>query len=115
MGIGRWWMTHGPGSAGSAAKTMARAYTRLKAHYPRASRDELLLLTLRSRYSEGRLDNATTGGMVRNSEGRLALLTLQVIHLENPAARGAMLNAPEVYAEMLDIVEEVTAKFAAGA
>lgn len=115
MGFARWWMTHGPGSAGSVAKAMAKTYWHIKARYPKASLDDLLLMTLRTRYSEARLDNATAAEMVRASEGRLAALTLQVIHLENPYARGAMINAPHVYAEMLDIIEEVTAKYAPGA
>jgi len=117
MGLGKWWLTHGPGSPGSVAKAMAMAYSRFKAYYPTASHDELLLVTLRSRYSEydGEIDNATANKMVKESKGRLAELTNQVIILEIPAATGAMVNAPNVYLKMLEVVNEVTAKFAPGA
>lgn len=111
MGLGKWWITHGPGSPGSVAKAMAMAYSRLKAYYPTASQDELLLATLRSRYSEGEIDNATANKIVKDSKGRLAELTYQVIILEIPAASGAMLNAPDVYGKMLEVIDEVTAKF----
>lgn len=115
MGLGRWWITHGPGSPGSVAKAMARAYSTMKATYPTASKDELLLITLRTRYSESEIDNDTADTMSKDSEGRLVQLTLQVIMRENPAATGAMMNAPDVYAEMLSVVQEVTARLAPGA
>jgi len=115
MGLGKWWITHGPGSPGSVAKAMAMAYSRLKAYYPTASQDELLLATLRSRYSEGEIDNATANKIVKDSKGRLAELTYQVIILEIPAATGAMVNAPNAYLMMRDVINEVTAKFAPGA
>jgi hypothetical protein len=115
MGLGRWWITHGPGSPGSVAKAMARAYSSMKAAYPSASRDELLLITLRTRYSESEINNATASEIVRDCEGRLAHLTLKVIMHEIPAATGAMLNAPRVYLDMLNVVQEVTATFASGA
>ena len=116
MGLGKWWITHGPGSPGSVAKAMAMAYSRLlKAYYSTTSQDELLLATLRSRYSEREIDNATAHKMVKDSKGRLSKLTYQVIIREIPAASGAMLNAPDVYAKMLEVIDEVTAKFAPGA
>ena len=93
---------------------MAQAYSRTKAAYPESSKDELLFMTLRSRYSETRVDDASAIEMVRLSEGYLAALTLQVVLFENPAARGAMFQAPEVYAEMLEILKEVTAEYAPG-
>lgn len=112
MGLRKWWITHGPGSPGSVAKAMAMAYSRLKTASPSLSKDALLLATLRSRYSAGEIDNATANKMVKDSKGRLAQLTNQVISLEIPAATGAMLNAPNVYLKMLEVVNEVTAKFA---
>ena len=112
MGLGRWWITHGPGSPGSVAKTMANSYRRIKAVYPTVSQDELLLATLRTRYTEVEISDATANKMVKDSEGCLAKMTLQVVKAEIPAATGAMLNAPQVYAKMVDVIEEVTAKFA---
>ena len=115
MGLGKWWITHGPGSPGSVAKAMARSYTRMKAAYPTSSQDELLFATLRNRYSEGEIDNATANKMVKDSKGLLAKFTCQVIMLEIPAATSAMLNAPDVYYKMLGVIDEVTDKFAPGA
>ena len=54
MGIGDWLRRHGPGSPGSVARAMARAYVHLKATSPNASRTEILSATLMSRYPPGR-------------------------------------------------------------
>ena len=135
MGLGRWWITHGPGSPGSVAKAMANSYRRIKAAYqtasqagaeieritgcrlkdPIVSQDELLLATLRCRYSQQEIDDNTANRMVKDSDGHLSQLTLQIIMLEIPAATGAMMNAPQVYTDMIDVVMEVTSKFAPGA
>jgi hypothetical protein len=115
MGLGKWWITHGPGSPGSVAKAMARAYSSMKAANPSTPKDELLLITLRTRYSESEINDATANEIVKDCEGRLAHLTLKVIMHEIPAATGAMLNAPLVYFEMLNVIQEVTARFAPGA
>jgi hypothetical protein len=61
------------------------------------------------------MDEATITKMVDECEGSLTKLTLEVIHREISAATGAMLNAPSVYLEMLDVVSEVTQKYAPGA
>ena len=49
MGFGRWMMKNGPGSVGSTAKTMAKAYTRIRKQNPGADEERLLILTLRTR------------------------------------------------------------------
>ena len=115
MGLAKWWITHGPCSPGSVAKAMAVVYSRLKTASPLLPKDDLLLATLRTRYSVSQIDDATANRMVKNSKGRLPELTSQLISLEIPAVTGAMLNAPDVYLEMLEVVREVTAKFAPGA
>jgi len=115
MGLGKWWITYGPGSPGSVAKAMSKAYSRIKAANPTVSKTELLLITLRTRYSESEIDYATANKMVRDSEGSLVKLTIQIIMREIPAATGAMYNAPDVYYEMLNVVQEATGKFAPGA
>ncbi len=51
-------------------------------------------------------------GMVKDSGGRLAKLSLQVVMLENPAARNALLSYPQIYAMMVEVIEDVTTKFA---
>ena len=112
MGLGRWWITHGPGSPGSVAKVMARSYTRIKNAYPAMAQSDLLFMTLRTRYSEYKLDETAVVRMIEESQGKLANLIVQVIHLEIPAATGAMINAPSVYLEMLDVVDEVVSRYA---
>jgi len=115
LGLERWWMTHGIGSVGSVAKSMAKVYNQVKAACPTASQDEILLTTLMSRYSVIGIKNLTTNDMVdmiKDSGGQLATLSLQVVMLENPAAKDALLFFPQTYAMMVDVIEEVTAKFA---
>lgn len=115
MGLGRWWLTHGPGSPGSIAKAMARAYRVSKSLHPQASQDELLLRTLRTRYSKSQMDDDVATGLVRSAEGKLAALTLAIIELEIPGkVEATRINAPEVYAEMISVVNEVIAKYALG-
>jgi hypothetical protein len=58
------------------------------------------------------MDDATITKMVDECKGSLVELTLIVIHREISAATGAMLNAPSVYSEMLDVINEVTQKYA---
>ena len=108
MGFGRWWMKHGPGSAGSVAKRMAIAFSTIQKANPHLNKQELLLATLRTRYNSTEIDDSRAARMVSAAQGELTALTIQVIHLENPHAAGAQLRAPDVYAEMLDIILEVT-------
>ena len=115
MGIGRWWMKHGPGSIGSVAKRMAIAFSTLQKAKPNLDKESLLLATLRTRYKGSTIDDSLAAEMISVAQGSLATLTIQIIHLENPHAAGAQLRAPEVYAEMLDIVGEVTEEYAPGA
>ncbi len=115
MGLGRWWITHGLGSPGSIAKAMATAYSRCRKKYPSLSKKAILFETLRSRYSESEIDEAIARRMVKDSKENLVQLTFEIIHREIPAASSALVNAPDVYNEMIDVVEEITAKFAPGA
>jgi hypothetical protein len=115
MGLGRWWITHGPGSPGSVAKAMARAYDRIRTAYPSASKVEVLAATLRSRYSDRELDNDALNRIVNECGGSLSRLTLAVIHREIRAATGAMYHAPSAYMEMVSVVHEVTQTYAPGA
>ena len=115
LGLARWCMTHGMGSVGSIAKSMAKAYNRAKEAYPTASQDELLFVTLKSRYTVFGIKNLTEDdmiSMVNNSGGSLAKLSIQVVMLENPAASNALLSFPQTYSMMVEVIEEVTTKFA---
>jgi hypothetical protein len=115
MGLGRWWITHGPGSPGSTAKAMAITYSRIRAAYPNATKTDVLLTTIRARYSESEIDEDTVLGMIKRSKGKLANLTQEIVLLENSAAIGAMINAPDVFGEMLNVIIEVTERYAPGA
>ena len=115
MGLGRWWMTHGPGSVGSIAKRMAISYSLLRRKLEGASHEELLWHVLRTRYNVVEIPDDEAARMVAAANGHLADLTLQVIKLENPHASTVALRAPAVHMEMLSIVREVTEKHAPGA
>jgi len=115
MGLGKWWLTHGPGSPGSIAKTMAISYSRIRAAYPSATKTDVLLTTIRTRHSESELSEETALGMIKRSEGRLEKLIQEIVFWEIfPKAVGAMMNAPEVYNEMLEVIREVTERYAPG-
>lgn len=113
MGLGTWWMTHGPGSPGATAKAMASSYSRLRMAYPSASNVQLLSATLQSRYPD--IDDSTAVRLIDECEGSLTQLVLIVIHSENSTADKAMANAPAVYLEMLKIVKDVVQEYAPGA
>ncbi len=51
MGIGKWWLKHGPGSPGSITKAMMKAFKSIQARNPNLPRDQLLRQTLESRYA----------------------------------------------------------------
>lgn len=105
MNLGKWWLRHGPGSPGSVARAMLNSYNKMKRQNPEASQDELLLYTLHTRYRWLGQDEACE--MIQRSSGRLVDLTVQVVHRENPSAEGARVNAPEMYALMREVIEEV--------
>jgi hypothetical protein len=102
------------GSVGEA-KTMAKAYSRIEMACIQASQQDLLLMTLRTRFPQ--TDDETLIQMLGVSEGSLGTLTVLVVHNEFPAwkVEGAMRNAPEIYAEMIEVVYEVTPEYAPGA
>ncbi len=51
MGIGKWWLKHGPGSPGSMARAMVTSYRSIQARMPNLTRTQLLAETLESRYA----------------------------------------------------------------
>lgn len=51
MALGKWWLKHGPGSPGSIAKVMAKAFKSIQGRNPTLGRDEVLRQTLESRYA----------------------------------------------------------------
>ena len=51
MGVGKWWLKHGPGSPGSVATAMVGAYRSIRARRPGLAQNLLLAKTLESRYA----------------------------------------------------------------
>lgn len=49
MGIGKFWIKHGPGSPGSIAKAVAKDYVKWKREFPKVPRTQLLRKTLSTR------------------------------------------------------------------
>ena len=111
MGLGKWWLTHGPGSPGSIARAMAKSYLILKNAYPGAPENDLLHATLKNRYAmSGGLDQTTAQEMLEASEGSLSKLTIQVWQKEVPRSSNAAIYAPEAYMASIQVIENEISK-----
>ena len=79
-----WWMTYGPGGPASIARVMAKAYLRIRAANPSASREQVLHDTLLIRYRPIRLpfmrvpNKADVEFMLSGAGGSLSTLTAYV-------------------------------------
>jgi len=51
VGVGKWWLKHGPGSPGSVANAMVGAYRSIRIREPGLAQNLLLAETLESRYA----------------------------------------------------------------
>jgi len=116
MRLGKWWLKHGPGSPGSIARAVAKDYLRWKEEYPQESQNELLRKVLQVRILAERsvglrsLTDEEQEQVVIECDGSLEKLILAVVHMENPAAEEARVNAPKVYKQMLNIIAETVKK-----
>lgn len=116
MGLGKWWLKHGPGSPGSIAKAMVRNFLTIKSQYSSASHEQLLTLTLQERINAERLlgiqplSKEEIMGIVDESEGDIKKLILLVVHRENPEADNTLKNFPDLYQNMVDVIDEVVNK-----
>lgn len=115
MGIARFILRHGPGSPGSVAKAMAKWYTRITSARPDLTHEQVLYATLRSRYPEQKLGEDALQQMLAESKGDLATLSMLVVHFGNAAANESMLTLPDIYAQAIEIVRDVTAAHAPAA
>ena len=120
MGLGKWWLTHGPGSPGSMAKAMAKDYVLWREETPGANEDELLALVLATRINSEimvgfqdhpPLDEQEQSNIISNIDGYLNKLVLYIVHRENQEADITKLGAPDIYAKMLEVIDDVVAKF----
>jgi hypothetical protein len=93
---------------------MATAFSRIKSTYPRASKDELLLATLRSRFSESEIDDERAAEWVAKCEGKLSELAVRVVQCENPGAIEAAYRFPENYALMTKVIRSEVAAITPG-
>lgn len=118
MGLGKFWIKHGPGSVGSIAKTVAKDFMRWKQELPEASKDELLRNTLLTRVASHSLlglmpmSEDEQEDVLKNSDGKLTKLIQAIVHNENPAASETLMTAPQVYRTMLQVINEIVHKYA---
>lgn len=125
MGFGKFWMKYGLGAPGSIAKTMTKCYLINKAKHPSLSNEQLLALTLESRIlaqfqakkvnalqprdEEGR--NITELELIQKHSWDLKELILYVIHCEISEVNNACLKFPDLYQELIEIIDEVVNKY----
>ena len=87
MNIGKWWLKHGPGSPGSLARAMVRAYRTIQARRPNLTHIQLLAESLESRYALAprrlSVPIATRQKLLLEIHDDILLLILAVFLLEN--------------------------------
>jgi len=104
MGIGKWWLKHGPGSPGSIAKAMGIAFRVLHSQNPDFSLEDLLRVILKSRYMT-LVGQEEQDAIIRKARGSLIRLTLLVVERERWKD---LMGAPgEIYSMAFDAVLEV--------
>jgi len=119
MGIGKLWLTHGPGSPGTCPKAIAKDFLKWKREYPSASNEELLAMTLRNRMLAYRrlgrpaLDDEEQRILLVECNGSLENLALFDFQFDNPSADEARSNSPEVYELALQVIRETVQKHVA--
>jgi hypothetical protein len=125
MGIGKFWMKHGPGSLGSLAKNMTKCYIVNKESLPSYSNEQLLALTLESRIQAQFQTKKINALQPCDEEGKeiselelvqkhnwdLKELILYVAHCEIPEVDNACLKLPDLYQVIIEIIDEVVNKY----
>lgn len=116
MGLGKWWLKHGPGSPGAIAKAVTKQYVRISNIYPSASKDELLHLLLKNRLNSENLfgikpiDNDEQIEIIKDCDGSLKKLIVYIVHRENPEADNTVINFPDIYRDMIQEISDVVDK-----
>lgn len=117
MGLGKWWLKHGPGSPGAIAKAMTKKYLRIKAEFPSATEEQLITLLIKDRINVEQnvgippLSQSDIIELVEEVNGELKDVILYFVHRENPEAQNTYINFPEIYQNMLEVIEEVVDKY----
>ncbi len=121
MGLGKFWIKHGPGSPGQTAKAISKNFMRLKSEIPDASKEQLLLLTLMNRMNAYKKHGLNTFSeeeiieIIQQCNGKLWLLVKIIVLKENPTAREVQFAAPDIYNKMMYVIQEQIDKYAPGA
>ncbi len=120
MGLGKWWLTHGPGSPGRCAKAITKSYLTHKADHPWASKKELLQLTGFSRKETwevvGRcnLTDAKVAEIVESAGADLPKFVLSLIIEEDPKVERLLTESPDLYPDVVGVVTKIVRKYAPG-
>lgn len=116
MGLGKWWLTHGPGSPGACAKAITQMYLNIRARHPDYSKSDCLLLTgvTRKRSFEliGRpyLSEERIGEIVEIAEGDLSVFAEIIIVEEDPEIGSTCVAQPDIYHTILEVISETVRK-----
>lgn len=120
MGLGKWWLTHGPGSPGRCAKAITKSYLTIKAFHPEASRKELLLLTGMDRkrrwemVGKCTLTDAKIAEIVESSFADLPKFVLSLVIEEDPKVEQVLSDSPDLYPDIVEVVTKTVRKYAPG-
>jgi len=120
MGLGRFWIKHGPGSPGSTAKAITKDFLKWKKEYPSASKNELLEYTLISRMKTHEMigkkfiTSKQKNEILQKIEGKLFRLIVYIDYFENPDSQKSYLEFPDLYNTAKSVMKEVMIKYAPG-
>ncbi|MDP3988595.1 MAG: hypothetical protein Q8P80_05650 [Candidatus Levybacteria bacterium] len=116
MGINKWTMKHGLGSIGGSTRTILKVYKSAKDSLPKLDEDAYFFLTLELRREHVKkfvpqfAVYATPEQIaldVKAAKGDLSELVFQELHKEYPILNEVKINAPDLYIEAREIVDEV--------
>ena len=111
MGLGKWWLTHGPGSPGDCAKALVMDYLKWKAENPGVSEKELLFMVLATRMGSRQHFGQTfmsldeSKAVVEEVEGGLPELIMYVLCYEDEKINN---GTQMVYWQIENIVKIIT-------
>ena len=114
MGIGKWFLKHGPGSPGATAKAVIKDYLKWKQEYPNYNQDELLYCTLLTRVTTGKKfakisppSDSTMRHLIRAWRGDIRKLIVYIVVRETPGGENILMNNPQTHIDILSVIEEV--------
>lgn len=120
MGLGKFWIKHGPGSPGATAKAITKDFLRWKNECPNASKNELLEYTLISRMKTHEIIGKQLitlrqkDEILKKIEGKLFRLIVYIDYFENPDSQKSYSEFPDLYNTAKAVMKEVMSKYAPG-